>query len=165
MKKNFILYFIVAVISLNFIGCSDNLKNINKKIKKVFNKESDKSYQETNSEDWNYQNPTTSTYTPPVSMNYSVFYNNNFDPNINVHIKNNTDKSITSIVFTIVSQRKGADMFDTRSFNYDSQKREIFIPSYAETNLFLSPHIRSDYQLKNVIIDKIRYSDGTIREL
>lgn len=165
MIRKFTFYLFASIICLNFIGCSENINNLNKKIKKVFNKESKSSSKETYNEDWNSNNSSPSTYTPPVSMNYNVYYNNNFDPSISVHITNNTDKSVTSIVFTIVSQRKGADMFDTRSFNYDSQKKEIFIPSYAETNITLYPHIRNDYKLNNVMIEKIRYSDGTIREL
>ena len=95
---------------------------------------------------------------------YSTSYDNGFNPSIKVSPQNGSNKTITSIVFIIVSHRQGASQFDTSSFDYQYQTISTNIAPNSSRTINLTPRLKNNYKLSDVFVEKVRYSDGTIKE-
>lgn len=95
--------------------------------------------------------------------NWTVKYDNNFNAVIKVTVQNNSKKTVTAIKFICGSKPKYVS-----NTNFLSDKNEV--KSFTRTiypngsSTFEIPvKLQEDYVVKGVIIDVVRYSDGTLR--
>ena len=97
-------------------------------------------------------------------VEYKVTYDDNFQPTATVKPANNGQKTITSIQFVILSTREGSDRWDATAMDCDRKIVTTTIqPGYVNTITF-PIKLRSNYRFKDIAIEKVRFSDGTIKE-
>ena len=95
--------------------------------------------------------------------NWTVKYDNSFNAVIKVTVQNNSKKTITAIKFICGSKPKYVS-----NTNFFSDKNEVksftctIYPNGSST-FEIPVKLQEDYIVKGVIIDVVRYSDGTLR--
>ena len=90
-------------------------------------------------------------------------YDSDFNPYIELSIKNSNIKSVTSIEFLIVYRWKYANMMDTRR-KYEKKVVQVNIPSYSSKSVSFNVTDLDGYTLSDVRFSRIRYSDSTIKD-
>lgn len=95
---------------------------------------------------------------------HTLTYDSNFNPVITVTPKNESNKTITTIEFVVVSRNKFMrDVLDI-NYNYDHIQKNANMSPYASQTFVLNGNFAKDYELYGVYISRVRYSDGTIKE-
>lgn len=98
-----------------------------------------------------------------VELKATFSYDSNFNPTISTAPTNGGNKTITSIQFIIVTIKRGASPLDASAYNYDYKIIQTTIPPLSSKKISIPYKIKQDYQFNGLLVEKVRYSDGSIK--
>ena len=98
-----------------------------------------------------------------VELKATVSYDNNFNSTISAVPTNGGNKTITSIQFIIVTKKRGSSPLDASAYNYDYKIIQTTIPPLSSKKISISYKIKQDYQFNGLLVENVRYSDGSIK--
>ncbi|MDO5333805.1 MAG: hypothetical protein Q4F93_07295 [bacterium] len=98
-----------------------------------------------------------------VELKATVSYDNNFNSTISATPQNGGNKTITSIQFIIVTRKRDSSPFDVSAYNYDYKIIETTITPLSSKKISIPYKIKQDYQFDGLLVEKVRYSDGSIK--
>lgn len=92
-----------------------------------------------------------------------VRYNNNFNPTITATPMNESDKIITSIQFIVVTKLKNANFNNPSAYKYENKIVNVTIPPHTSKQITIKFNNEEGYDYSGLMVDKVRYSDGTVK--
>lgn len=98
-----------------------------------------------------------------VPTRFSITYDNNFNPRISVNLTNNTGKHVSNIDFVIFIRREGASQWDVTAIKELHINQPTNMQPSNRLNFKLNPNVPTGWQIDQVGVEKIRFSDGTIK--
>lgn len=98
-----------------------------------------------------------------VELKATVSSDNNFNSTISAVPTNGGNKTITSIQFIIVTKKRGFSPLDASAYNYDYKIIQTTIPPLSSKKISIPYKIKQDYQFNGLLVEKVRYSDGSIK--
>ena len=99
-----------------------------------------------------------------MSTTYSVSYDGNFNPIISVELTNSTSNTINNIDFVIFIRKKGASQWDVMAVKELHVNQPTNMRPSNKQNFKLNPNIPSGWEVDKVGVEKIRFSDGSIKQ-
>lgn len=100
-----------------------------------------------------------------VELKATVSYDHNFNSTISAVPTNGNggNKTITSIQFIIVTKKRGSNPLDASAYNYDYKIIQTTIPPLSSKKISIPYKIKQDYEFNGLLVEKVRYSDGSIK--
>lgn len=95
-----------------------------------------------------------------------ISYDEDFRPTVNLTVTNPTNKTITTIEFTVAYKLPGSHPNNIFAFHYTQYIQKIVISPNQEKNFPISITTKyGNYELYSIWIKRVRFSDGTIKEI
>lgn len=101
---------------------------------------------------------------PWMSNPFKVTYDNNFNPIVSVELTNGTEKNISNIDFVIFLQRDGADQWDVMAVKELHINEHVNMRPTSRQTFKLRPNVPRGWSVNKVGVEKIRFTDGTIKQ-
>lgn len=95
---------------------------------------------------------------------YSVTYDSNFNPVISMELSNSTGKDISNIDFIIFIERDGASQWDVTAIDELHIIQTVNMRASSKQTFKLKPNVPKGWHVDAAGVEKIRFSDGTIKQ-
>lgn len=95
---------------------------------------------------------------------FTVSYDNDFNPIVSVELTNATGKNISNIDFVIFIERDGANQWDVTAVKELHINESVNMPPSNKRAFKLKPKVPNGWHVDKVGVEKIRFTDGSIKQ-
>ena len=95
---------------------------------------------------------------------YSVTYDSDFNPIVSIELTNGTGKIISNIDFIIFIKKDGASQWDVMAIKELHINQSVNMRPSGKNTFKLKPNVPQGWKVDAVGVEKIRFSDGSIKQ-
>lgn len=99
-----------------------------------------------------------------VSVNViKTTYDDNFNPTYVIEVKNTDSKTVSNVIVTFSFHRDGSSQWDVLSFKYIERNIKVTVQPNSKQVVTISPNVPDGYSYSGLSLEKVRYTDGSIK--
>lgn len=99
-----------------------------------------------------------------VSVNVvKTTYDSNFNPTFVVEIENTDSKTLTNVIVKFSFKAQGTSLWDVFSYKYYDENMSVTVYPNSKGYYSVSFSVPEGYNYSGLILEKVRFVDGSIR--